>query len=267
MTSPPHVPAAIPTLTQRSVAELLPSDEYSQYLLTSKAEKFAVCRGLTEHVSQVSMIFNEGRDMVLTTLLNWDDEGLVLDFGASAEMNRKALKAEKMFCSAQLDKVEIQFILRGVDIIEVDGRPAFHAALPDSILRLQRREFFRLITPFARPLMCRIPLVGADELSSMLDAHVVDISLGGVSVAGLPIDFSLEAGMEFPDCRIDLSEGDAIVAILRPRWQTETVTRSGIRAKRAGFEFANLPPVKTTLIQRYIIKTERERKARESGTA
>lgn len=267
MTSSPPDPATNSTPTQRPVAELLPTDKYSEYLLTSKAEKFAVLRGLADHVSQISMIFNEGHDMLLTSLVSWDDNGIVLDFGASAEMNRKALQVEKMFCSAQLDKVEIQFILRGVDRIEVGGRPAFHASLPDSILRLQRREFFRLLTPVARPLICRIPLMGKDGEKFILDAHVADISLGGVCLTGLAPDFALETDMEFGDCSIDLPDGDKISVTLRPCWQIETVSRSGIRAKRAGFAFVKIPPMKATLIQRYIIKTERERKARESGTA
>lgn len=262
MTSSPSNPDVTPMVVPRPLAELLPSDEYSQYLLTSKAEKFAICRGLAEHVSQISMIFNEGHDMVLTSLISWDDHGLVFDVGPSAEMNQKALQAQKLFCSAQLDKVEIQFILRGLDRIEVDGRAAFHTALPESILRLQRREFFRLITPVAHPLICRMCIDGA-----MLDAHVADLSIGGVLLAGLPLEFPPDTGAEFPGCSIELPDVGAIEATLCQRWQAETVTRSGIRGKRAGFEFVRLPQVKATLIQRYIIKTERERKARAAGTA
>ena len=266
MTSPiKESPPASPTPAQRSVAEFLPSDQYSQYLLSSKTEMFAVCRGLADHVSQISMIFNEGRDMVLTSLISWGDNGLVFDFGASSEMNRKALKAEKVFCTAQLDRVEIQFILRSLSAIEADGRPAFHAPLPDSILRLQRREYFRLITPIAMPLKCKIPLIAENGSSTAIEAPVVDISLGGVCLAGLPMDMELDTDSELPGCSIVLPDAGTIFAALRLRWQIDTVTRSGIRAKRAGFEFANLPQAKTTLIQRYIIKTERDRKARESG--
>ena len=45
----------------------------------------------------------------------------------------------------------------------------------------------------------------------------------------------------------------------------ESVTRTGVKSKRAGCEFVKLPGSMLTLIQRYIIKVERERKARESG--
>ena len=263
MTTPADDPAAAPT--RRPVANLLPSDEYSQYLLSSRAEMFAIFRGLADHVSQISMIFNEGQDMVLTSLVSWGDDGLVFDLGATADMNRRALKAEKLFCTAQLDRVEIQFILRGVDQIDYKGRPSFHASLPDSILRLQRRECFRLGTPIANPVICRFRRSGAGAAGAVLQVHVVDISLGGVSLAGLPLDLALEPETTFPNCSIDLPDGGPIVATLRPCWQVETVSRSGVRSKRAGFAFVDLPRVKTTIIQRYIIKIERERKAREIG--
>jgi c-di-GMP-binding flagellar brake protein YcgR len=45
----------------------------------------------------------------------------------------------------------------------------------------------------------------------------------------------------------------------------EMTTRSGSKSQRAGCEFVKLPGPMLTLIQRYIIKVERERKARESG--
>ena len=62
-------PAAAPAVPQRTLADFLPGDQYSQYLLTGKNEMFAVCRGLVDNVSLISMIFNAGHDMVLTTLI------------------------------------------------------------------------------------------------------------------------------------------------------------------------------------------------------
>ena len=267
MTSPIAESGSGTAPTQKVVAELLPNDEFSQYLLRTKSEMFTVFRGLAEHVSQVTMIFNEGRDMVLTSLMSYGDDGLVFEFGASAEMNRKALKADKLFCDCQLEKVKIQFILRGVDQVEIDGRPSFRAALPDSILRLQRRENYRLVTPITRPLNCKLRFVAADGSSRLIEAHVADISGGGVCLVGLPLNLALETDMELPGCEIELPEVGSLTATLRLRWLTETVTRSGARAQRAACEFVDLPGPMARLIQRYIIKTERERKARESGMA
>ncbi|MBP9227161.1 MAG: flagellar brake protein [Azonexus sp.] len=265
MTPPSDEPDASPSLTQQAVTEVLPTDEFSQYLLYSKSEILPVLRGLVEHVSQVTMMFNAGRNMVLSSLISCGDDGVVLEFGASTEMNRKALKADKLFCVSQLDKVKIQFILSGVDQIEVGGRPAFHAPLPDSVLRLQRREFYRLVTPVVQALKCRIRVPEADGSSIVVEAHVADISGGGVLLVGLPLNLPLEADMELSGCRIELPEIGLITFALRLRSLTESVSRSGIRAKRAGCEFVHLPGPMARLVQRYIMKIERERKMRESG--
>lgn len=258
-------PDASPKPPQQGVADVLATDEFGQYLLYEKSEILPVLRGLAEHVSQVTMVFNEGRNMVLTSLVSCDENGLVLDFGASAEMNREALAADRLFCVSQLEKVKIQFILRGVNQVKVDGRPAFLAPLPDSVLRLQRREFYRLATPITQPLKCRIRVPEADGSSVMIEANVADISGGGVLLVGLPPDLPLEAGMELSGCSIELPEVGSIAFSTRLRRLTETVSRRGIRAKRAGCEFVKLSDPMARLIQRYIMKIERERKARESG--
>jgi c-di-GMP-binding flagellar brake protein YcgR len=267
MTSPIAESGSGPALTQQAVTELVPLDEFSQYLLGAKSEMYPVFRGLVQHASLITMIFHEGLDMVLTSLLRYGDNGLIFEYGASSEMNRKVLQADKVFCDAQLEKVKIQFILHGVNHVEVDGRPAFHAALPDRILRLQRREHYRLATPVARPLICNIPFPSIDGSIVPVTTHVADISGGGVCLAGLPLELPLETDMELPGCCIELPEVGSVSVILRLRSVTETANRGGTRAKRAGCEFVDMSGQMAKLIQRYIMKVERERKARESGMA
>lgn len=264
----PEAPAPITRSTpaqNKMAAELLSTDEFSQYMLNSKNEMFAVFRGMVEHVSQVTMFFNEGRDMVLTSMISYNDNGLYMDLGASSEMNRKALEARKLFCVAQLDKVKIQFILRGLQRVETNGGPAFLAALPDSVLRLQRREYYRLATPIARPLKCVLALPSAASSERrIVEAHLGDISGGGIGIFSIPLDVPLEPGFEL-GCKIDLPEVGVVTSAVVVRSVFESLTRSGAKSRRAGCAFIKLPGPMLTLIQRYIIKVERERKARESG--
>jgi c-di-GMP-binding flagellar brake protein YcgR len=239
--------------------------EYSQFMLRTHAEILAVLRGLCERISQMTVFFNEGRDMLMTTLAAVADDHLVLDFGPSAEMNRKALEAGKHFCVTTLDKVRVQFILREFGKIEHEGRPAFRCALPDEVLRLQRREFYRLVTPIVHPLHCHmpIPLPNGDRL--MHEANVFDISGGGMGIAAPPEGVPFAIDMAFAGFRVELPEVGAIAGTLRVRSLFDILLRSGARVRRAGCEFVDLPGPMMTLIQRYIIKVERERKARESG--
>lgn len=251
--------------TQSTVQPLLEPGEYKQFMLRSHNEILAVLRGLCEHVAQITVFFNEGKDMVLTTLAAVADDHLIFDYGPSSELNRKALAAEKHFCVASLDKVRIQFILRGFAKTELDGRPAFRVALPDEVLRLQRREFYRLVTPIARPLKCLVPIPLSDGNLHLHEAQVFDISGGGLGLSAPPEGIPFGRDMRIPDCRIELPEVGFVTGTLKVRSVFEITLRSGTRTRRAGCEFINLPGPMMTLIQRYIIKVERERKARETG--
>ncbi|MDO8933959.1 MAG: flagellar brake protein [Rhodocyclaceae bacterium] len=244
---------------------LLEPGDYAQFLLRSQSEIVYVLKSLLEHVSQITIFFNEGKDLLLTTLVALEDDGLLLDLGASSETNRKALTVEKLFCVASLEKVRIQFLLRGLTQTTFEGRPAFRAALPTDLLRLQRREFFRLTMPITRPLKCQIPITeGESGNSFVVDVNVVDISGGGLAIA-LPEGIDFDPEKEFPNCRIELPEVGVVTTTLKVRNQFEITLRSGGRVRRAGCEFVKLPGPMLTLVQRYIIKIERERKARESG--
>lgn len=247
-----------------SAPTLLEPGEYKQYMLRTRNEILMVLRGVCDHVAQITLYFNEGKDMLLTTLAAVADDHLVLDFSPSGELNRKALETEKHFCVTRLDKIRVQFILRGLTRIEQEGRPAFRAALPDEVLRLQRREFFRLSTPVAKPLKCTVPIPVGDKLH-LHDAHVFDISGGGMAISAPPRNIPFETGREFPNCSLDLPEIGLVTATLKVRSVFELTLRSGTRIQRAGCEFVQLSGPMMTLIQRYIIKVERERKARESG--
>lgn len=251
------------TSTNNSV--ILEADEYSRYMLRTPAEVSMVLRNLNDRVSQITVFFNEGQDMLLTTVAAVANDHLVLDFGPDEEMNRKALTAEKHFCVTMLDKVRIQFILRGFQKIEHEGRPAFLCALPEELLRLQRREYYRLLTPIVRPLLCTVPIPLPSGDIHLHEAHVFDISGGGMGIAAPPEGVPFALDMKFPNCRVDLPEVGIVTGALRVRSLFNVTLRSGATMRRAGCEFVDLPGPMMTLIQRYIIKVERERKARESG--
>lgn len=255
-------PAAVPPPDP-----LLEPADYSEYLLHGKGEILFVLRGLMASTDRITVYFNEGRDFFLTAIIAVDDEGLTLDYGSTQEINERAVTADKLFCVTQHEKVRVQFLLRGLRRIDVEGRPAFRAALPESVLRLQRREYYRLTTPIVNPLKCMIPVTLADGSASTVAVNIVDISGGGVAIIVPPPDVPFDADMRFPNCRIELPEVGTLVVTLQVRSVFDVTLRSGARVKRAGCQFVRLPGPMLTLVQRYIIKVERERKARESGIA
>jgi flagellar brake protein len=251
-----------------AVQPLLEPSDYTQYLLHNRNEILYTLRSLIASADNITIHFNEGRDFLLSAVIAVGEDGITLDYGSNAELNRRALAAEKHFCVANHEKIRIQFLLRGMRETTFNGAPAFHAPLPDAVLRLQRREYYRLTTPVAYPIKCRIPVnhhLVADH--SAMDANVIDISGGGLAIMVPPAGVTFSAGDTFANCRVELPDVGIVVATLEVRNVFEVTLRSGAQVTRAGCQFANLPGPMLTLVQRYIIKAERERKARESGLA
>jgi len=247
--------------------ELMQADDYGKYLLHSKKEIVFLLRAMRDSGVMITVYFNQGSDFLLTTLLSVSAEGnsLLLDPGSNAEMNRKALASEKLVFIATHDKVKIQFTVKHLAKTEYEGREAFRAAIPDELLRLQRREYYRLTAPIAHPLRCTIPLKLADGSRSTIETTVIDISGGGLGVMVPPEGVEFETDHLFENCRIELPEVGTVQATLRVRNVFEFTLRSGARTKRSGCQFVDLPGHMMTLIQRYIIRVDRERKARETG--
>lgn len=263
------VPSANDQASESVVVQpLLEPSDYTQYLLHNRNDIVFVLRSLIAAADNITVHFNDGRDFLLSAVIAVDEDGVTLDYGGNTELNRRALAAEKHFCVANHEKIRIQFLLRGMRETSFNGAPAFRAPLPETVLRLQRREYYRLTTPVAHPIKCRIPVSHAVMANrSAMDANVIDISGGGLAIIVPPAGVSFREGDAFANCRVELPDVGIVVATLDVRNVFEVTLRSGAQVTRAGCQFSNLPGPMLTLVQRYIIKVERERKARESGLA
>jgi len=124
-----------------------------------------------------------GDDSFLTALLQIDegDSVLVLDGSPDESINARLGRTTQIDCVTQLDKVRIQFVLERPMLQTWRSGAAFRAALPAELLRLQRREFYRLQAPATHALTCSVPLPGAGEIAW----RIIDISGGGIAIAVL----------------------------------------------------------------------------------
>jgi flagellar brake protein len=250
------------------VHPLLEPSDYTKFLLRAKAEILFVLRSLLASTDHITIYFDEGKHFLLSAIIQVDDEGLTLDYGGDEKANSMALTVDRLFCVTTHERIRIQFLLRGLHQIDYQGAPAFRASLPDAVLRLQRREFYRLTTPIAHPIKCQLPVTTkAGTNSTIMEANVVDISGGGLAMMAPPEGLFFSAGDVFENCRVELPGVGVVIVTLETRNVFEITLRSGARVTRAGCQFTHLPKTMLTLIQRYIIKVERERKARDSGMA
>jgi c-di-GMP-binding flagellar brake protein YcgR len=222
-----------------------------------------VLRALAKSSELVTAYFEHGQQFFLTSVVGVEPGGdaLFLDYGIDAEINRRALQASRVVFVTSQDRVKVQFATGPLQAVEFNGRPTFRTQLPTSLLKLQRREYYRLATPLRAPLSCVIPAADGS-----IEASVTDISVGGVGVSGFPPAHPLAPGNQYAGCRMALPGEGALLTTLEVRSVQDVTLRSGTVVKRAGCRFVGLPASQQAMIQRYITRVERERVALVKGS-
>lgn len=240
------------------------SEEYANYLVHSRQEITQILRSIQRQNEVVTGYFNQGQSFFLSAVLDADPESgqLILDSGPDAEINRRALASNKIIFVTNQNRIKIQFSTSSLDQIEFEGRPAFRAQLPVALLKLQRREYYRLVAPIRAPLHCIIPNLNG----ARMEVEVADISVGGVAITGFPPTVALEAGLVLAECRIALPEEGTVVTAMEVRNLQESSRRSGQLVLRVGCVYVGVPAPHQAMIQRYIIRIDRERRALVRGS-
>jgi c-di-GMP-binding flagellar brake protein YcgR len=241
--------------------ELIHAEDEAKYLLRDSREILAILKHIVAARALVSARLAPGRESYLSALIAVDDreDGVLLDASADPVQNERILRAEALDCVTQLEKVRIQFMLKNPRLVAEGGSPGFRCSLPDSLLRLQRREFYRLQTPLAHSITCTLAMPQADGSRRNTELRILDISGGGVAIAVPPVGVRFEPGTEFANCLLNLPDGPPIPARLIVRNLFRITNRSGAELRRAGCEFADMPRGAEDAIQRYILKVERVR--------
>ena len=237
-------------------------EEIENCTLRSPREILFQLKGLIKRNEPISVLFQEGRQSFLTVLLGVSEEAglLYFDIGGSDETNDAFLKSEQSTFVTFVDGIRYQFSARKGRKLTHGGGPALAVPLPASLLRLQRRQFFRLALPTTKPYICRICRGTAQEKA--IPVH--DISVGGIGILSpQPIDFEPLEKLE--NSWIDLHDSGVLAVTLEVRYIATRENRTGKALWHVGCKFLSLSPLNDTLIQRFIARLQAERKALQAG--
>ncbi|MEJ1098767.1 MULTISPECIES: flagellar brake protein [unclassified Pseudoxanthomonas] len=242
-------------------------DEEEKYLLRTAREIGLVLQSLIDKRALISAYISPRNHTFPTALISVSpDEGsLLIDGSANDAINRGVTHAHHLTCVSQLDRIHVQFRLTGLSPILFEGQVAFRADIPDRVLKLQRREFYRLQVPVAEPVTCSIPAPQSRTGPEFTDLRVLDISGGGIAVVvpqGHPL---FKPYRDLDDCLLRLPDVDPIPMQLSVRNLFRQLNQNGTETWRAGCQFTSLPRGADVLIQRYIFRLDRQRSARERG--
>lgn len=241
------------------IARQLASEEYARFRIFARAEIVGLLINLEEERSPVTLYFNQS-GFIVSRVLSVDSaaRSIIMDLGADPAANEQLIAADEVLAFTTLHNVTLEFSLGRVQPLQLDDGPAIRAALPEFMLRLQRRENFRVPTPLLRPISIAIPATDPKEPALLL--RISDISCGGLGVEGDATSAHLKAGSVLDNCRFELPDVGQVIAALEIRHVDRSEEGAKLRI-RFGLRFLTLSPQMAALVQRYVMKLEREWRA------
>jgi flagellar brake protein len=233
------------------------AEDVRAYTLSSATEIAYQLRVLINRREMVTVYFGRGAQFLLTKLISADvdKKRFCFDPGPNPEINQQVLLSERTVFVAAPDGIKTQFVCgRPREGQDKSGR-LFICDFPAALIKMQRREYFRVDTPIANPIQCQIGL----PVRRKLPLH--DVSLGGLSFLSASPLPEMQRMALLTDCRIDLPGHGALTFDLEVRNQHPHWRAGGGQQLIIGCRFLNISPRMQNLLQRYLIQLERERRA------
>ena len=115
-------------------------------------------------------------------------------------MNARLLAASHITFATLLDNIRVQFHAYSTSEVTFEGTPALAVTIPEGVMRLQRREHYRLQIPHGQRVVCEVRREPAD--AKPLQLGVYDISCGGVGLTGWPVGQAPETQHAHRGCRL-----------------------------------------------------------------
>lgn len=250
----------MPDTTHKPLFELDSIPDKDKYLLDSRDEVVMSLLELSKKPDLITAYYGHANDVIITTVVDVLQERnlVILECGPNSEKNRQLLSAGSTTCLSKHNDIDIRFQLNGLRSARYQGQSVFAAPIPETLLRLQRREFFRVHTPLMTPITCHF-----EHQGSQLALPLADISIGGLALVDAKKCFNAEQGIVLPQCTLCFPEqGGEIELALEVRGIFMYGQNEGKKVRRIGCAYLDLSPSDSHFIQRYINRLQIQQKNR-----
>lgn len=240
------------------------NDEDMEFHISSQKEILAILKSIADQGMRVALHFGNNQNFLVTTLLAANEHGMWLDVGPFPPENKQLLLSDKITFVSMHQQVKIQFTANDIKNTLFENSEAFYLELPDYLLRIQRREFFRSAVPSTPPIKCIIPIQpeNPDDRVLMREVPLVDISGGGIRLLCEGHDATLLPNKTFSDCQISLPDVGILTVTIEVRSSINFTTLRNVIYKRVGCRFIHLNNQMDMLLQRHITRLQSESMAK-----
>jgi c-di-GMP-binding flagellar brake protein YcgR len=243
-----------------------PEDE--SFIVRNKKAVLQILNGLKNDATDLKISFNDGKEDYITPIIDVDvDNNMILfDMSIDAAFNKRLLASNKIGILKD-SGIRVKWESDQHSLVTLTDGNALRVELPEVIVRLQRRELFRLPTPMLKPVVCFMPVpnILTPNKNDIIEYDLVDVSLGGV---GLVVKKSLHPGIkvgdQFENCKINFHGAGEASLTLQVRNIIPIESKSKKQQYRIGLEFIKPSRGNEGIIHKYTFDLERAMLAEKS---
>jgi flagellar brake protein len=231
--------------------------DLERYWLYSKFEIDSLITRLCDERVPMTVYWGRDGQFAVTRILKVDAvrTEMHFDLPSNPEQQTQLFNAGELVCVAFVEAVKLQFTIDSPRRSSDGGYPTFLSAFPDRVLRLQRREYYRVRTPESISASVLVPYTG--DRAQYESLRVLDVSVGGLAMLAYPRHFDPTSGTVMDRCYLDLP-GVGTVTV-RMRVAHVEPSQDG-QARRCGCEFVDLSPQARMMLQRYVHRIDVEQR-------
>lgn len=231
-----------------------PSPE--QFLVQHRADILAILQAMAVSKVATAITFSDRAGTVDSRLLSLKPHYEELVFDGSGIGNLVFAEGQThVTVEAHYDYLHVRFEASHIEADTWQGKPAFRACIPKTIVRAQRRTSMRFPVPSDRPPVVSWRTGNAQD-GEELRLRVFDMSFGGVSLVLQDRRIPIATGEMLSDCRLELPQLGAVSLDLQVAYVDEMSRESGWR--RAGCRFSGLSLLALERVRDYVLSLERE---------
>lgn len=227
--------------------------ELERYWLYSKFEIDALISRLCDDRVPMTVYWGRDSEFAVTQIMKVDAvlNEVHFDMPNQPQQQDLLLAAAELVCVAFIENIKLQFAIGAPRHSSSGGFPTFVASLPDRVLRLQRREYYRVHLPETVAATCLVPFAGDRGHYEAL--RVLDLSVGGLAVLAYPRHVDVSFVNVIDHCYLDLPGVGTVNVKIRI---AHVDSSPDGQTRRCGCEFIDLSPQARMMLQRYVHRVD-----------
>ena len=234
-------------------------DYESAFLISNSENIIGKLSILLKSKCLITAHFGDNDDSFITTILDIYIENSYLTFyhGPKENLIEQLLGSQKITFKTEYAGIKVVFEAKNIAKIQHQGIPIFVIPVPESMLWMEARDFYRVKSPASKSSYCQLTLKDQEPINLKL----YDISLTGLSVLNACSEVS---ALMVPDshveqCKLILADTAEDTIAFNIRRSKHIINPEHVtRMEKIGCKFTRITPVFETAIQRYMQRIEKE---------